>query len=271
MTATTDIIDFRTETPDGATLHGFKEGHGQPLLLVSGLSGSAAFWTDIAATLSRSFQVIRFDQRGIGASSRGELPCDIELLARDCLAVLDAAGIDRAVVLGHSTGGCIAQALAKLAPGRLDGLILSASWLAPGRYLNAVFGARRAILAADPYAYAAISVLSGYQPRWIEANWHIYDAALEAAPVTEQAKTVARERIDALLAFDGTADIESLLMPILVLGTRDDMVVPVYHQEALAAALPGCRRAIMETGGHLFPVSRPDAFTATVAEWIGEL
>jgi len=52
---------------------------------------------------------------------------------------------------------------------------------------------------------------------------------------------------------------------------RDDMVVPVYHQEALAAALPGCRRAIMETGGHLFPVSRPDAFTATVAEWIGEL
>jgi len=58
---------------------------------------------------------------------------------------------------------------------------------------------------------------------------------------------------------------------VLVLGTRDDMVVPVYHQEELAAALPGCRRAIMETGGHLFPISRPDAFTATVAEWIGEL
>ena len=67
MTATTDIIDFRTETPDGATLHGFKEGHGQPLLLVSGLSGSAAFWTDIAATLSRSFQVI-------SSSSRPRLP-----------------------------------------------------------------------------------------------------------------------------------------------------------------------------------------------------
>jgi len=65
MTATTDIIDFKVETPDGATLHAFKEGHGQPLLLVSGLSGSAAFWSDIAATLSRSFQVIRFDQRGI--------------------------------------------------------------------------------------------------------------------------------------------------------------------------------------------------------------
>lgn len=271
MTAASDIIDFKAETPDGAILHGFKQGHGQPLLLVSGLSGTAAFWTDIAATLSRSFQVIRFDQRGIGASTRGEAACDIELLAHDSLAVLDAAGVDRAVVLGHSTGGCIAQTLARLAPGRVDGLILSASWLAPSRFLSALFGARLAVLEADPYAYAAISVLGGYQPRWIEQNWHIYDGALEAAPVSDHARTVTRERLNALLAFDGSADIESLPMPILILGTRDDMVVPVYHQEALAAALPGCRRAIMETGGHLFPVSRPDAFTATVAEWIGEL
>jgi len=129
MTTTTDIIDFRTETDDGATLHGFREGHGRPLLLVSGLSGTAGFWADIAATLGRSFQIIRFDQRGIGGSSRGAAPCDIERLARDGLDVLDAAGLDRAVVLGHSTGGCIAQAMAKLAPGRLDGLILSGSWL----------------------------------------------------------------------------------------------------------------------------------------------
>jgi pimeloyl-ACP methyl ester carboxylesterase len=259
MTAMTEISDFKVETSDGATLHAFKEGHGQPLLLVSGLSGTAAFWKNIAATLSRSFQVIRFDQRGIGASTRGEAPCDMEHLARDSLAVLDAAG------------GCIAQTIAKLAPERVDGLILSASWLAPSRFLNALFGARLAILEADPYAYAAISVLSGYQPRWIEQNWHIYDDAMEAAPVSEHAKIVTRERLNALLAFDGSADIGSLPMPILILGTRDDMVVPVHYQEALAAALPGCRRAIMETGGHLFPVSRPDAFTATVAEWIGEL
>ncbi|MCU4181661.1 alpha/beta fold hydrolase [Bosea sp. BH3] len=268
---TTEIIDFKVETPDGATLHAFREGHGQPLLLVSGLSGTAAFWTDIASTLSRSFHVIRFDQRGIGASTRGEAPCNMELLARDSIAILDATGIDRAVVLGHSTGGCIAQTIGRLAPERLDGLISSASWLKAGRFMTGLFGARRQILDADPFAYAAISVLSGYQPRWIEANWSVYDAALEAAPVSEQARTVMRERIDALLAYDGSADVPVLPMPVLVMGTRDDMVVPVYHQEAIATALPGCRKAIMETGGHLFPVSRPDIFTATVAEWIHEL
>lgn len=262
---------FEARTRDGASLRVFREGQGRPLLLVTGLSGTAGFWNDIAATFARSFEVLRFDQRGIGASSRGEVPCSIELLAQDCLSVLDAAGLDRAVVLGHSTGGCIGQALARQAPERLDGLILSGSWLQPSRYMSGLFGARRAILAADPHAYAATSVLAAYPPSWIEANWHIYEAGLEAAPVTPQARAVVAERIDALLAFDGSAGIASLPMPVLVMGARDDMVVPAFLQEALAAALPGCRKAILETGGHLFPVSRPDAFTATVVEWIGEL
>jgi aminoacrylate hydrolase len=262
---------FEARARDDATLRVFREGQGRPLLLVTGLSGTAGFWNDIAATFARSFDVLRFDQRGIGASSRGDAPCSIDLLAQDCLSVLDAAGVDRAVVLGHSMGGCIGQALARLAPERVDGLVLSGAWLQPSRYMSGLFGARRAILDADPHAYAAISVLSAYPPSWIEANWHIYDAGLEAAPLTPQAKAVVRERIDALLAFDGAAEIASLLMPVMIMGARDDMVVPAFQQEALAAALPGCRKAILETGGHLFPVSRPDAFTATVVEWIGEL
>ena len=166
---------------------------------------------------------------------------------------------------------CIGQAMAKLAPGRLDGLILSGTWLKACRYMTALFGARRAILDCDPQAFAALSILSAYQPRWIQANWHIYDDAIDSAPTSDHARTVMRERIDALLGFDGTADIEALPMPVMVMGARDDMVVPVYHQEAIVAALPGARRSIMETGGHLFPVSRPDIFTAAVAEWVGEL
>jgi aminoacrylate hydrolase len=271
MNTTASPVRFEATTNDGAVLHAFQEGHGQTLLLISGLSGTAGFWNDIASTFARSFRVIRFDQRGIGGSTRGDAPCTIDRLAEDCHAVLDAAGIHRAVVLGHSTGGCIGQALARQAPDRLDGLILSASWLRPSLYMGGLFGARRAIVDADPQAYAATSVLSAYPPAWIEANWHIFAAGLEAAPMTPHAKTVVRERIDALLAFDGSAAIASLMMPVLVLGARDDMVVPAFLQEALAAALPGCRKTMLDSGGHLFPVSRPDAFTATVAEWIGEL
>lgn len=262
---------FTVTTLDGAVLQAFAEGEGPALLLVSGLGGTAGFWKSNTATLARSFRVIRFDQRGIGASTRGEAPCTIDQLALDCLSVLDAAGVERAVLLGHSTGGCMGQALGRMAPERLDGLILSATWLKPSHYMGALFGARRAILAENPQAYAATAVLISYPPAWLEANWGVYEAAIAAAPVSAGAREVVRERIDALLSFDGSADIAALPMPTLVLGARDDMIVPSFLQEELAAALPGSRKILLDSGGHFFPVSRPDAFTAKVVEWIGEL
>lgn len=263
--------NFSVETPDGAVLQASAEGQGPVLLLVSGLGGTAGFWKCNATTLARSFRVVRFDQRGIGASTRGRAACTIDQLALDCLSVLDAAGAARTVLLGHSTGGCIGQALARLAPERLDGLILSATWLKPSRYMTGLFGTRRAILDENPHAYAATAALMAYPPAWIEANWATYEAALASAPVTSQARQVVRERIDALMAFDGSADTASIVMPALILGARDDMIVPGFLQEELAAALPGSRKTMLDSGGHFFPVSRPDAFTATVAEWIGEL
>jgi aminoacrylate hydrolase len=266
--------DFTVETPDGASLQAWTQGQGPggtTLLLVSGLGGTGGFWSGIAPTLARSFRVIRFDQRGIGASSRGGASCTIDQLAQDCLSVLDAAGAERCVLLGHSTGGCIGQALARLAPERLDGLILSATWLKPSRYMTALFGTRRAILDENPHAYAATAALMTYPPAWIEANWSTYEAALAGAPVSAQARQVVRERIDALMGFDGSPDVGSIMMPALILGARDDMIVPAFLQDELAAALPGSRKTMLDTGGHFFPISKPDAFTATVAEWMGEL
>lgn len=262
---------FDARTADGAVLRVYAEGRGRPLLLVTGLGGTAGFWASISETLARSFRVLRFDQRGLAASTRGGAPCSIETLARDCLSVLDEAGIDRAVVLGHSTGGCIALSLAHLAPERVEGLILSGSWLRPNHYMAGYFGARREIIGTNPEAYAATSVLCAYPPAWIEANWHIYEAALAAAPLSAAQQDVMRERIDALLAFDGRTQAAELTLPVLVLGARDDMVVPAFLQEEIVAALPGCAKTMLDTGGHLFPVSRPDAFTATVADWIGRL
>ena len=263
--------EFEVALPDGATLRCWSEGQGPTLLLVSGLGGTGGFWKGTSATLSRQFRVLRFDQRGIGASTRGTADCSIDQLAADCLAVLDTAGVDRCVLLGHSTGGCIGQAFARIAPQRLAGLILSASWLKPSRYMTGLFGTRRDILAADPRAYAATAALLSYPPAWLEANWGVYEAALAAAPSSDQAKSIVRERIDALLSFDGSAEAASLAGAILVLGARDDVIVPSFLQEELAAALPGSRKIMLESGGHFFPVSRPDAFTAKVVEWIDAL
>jgi len=256
-------------TADGAVLRATIEGAGPPLLLVSGLGGTAGFWAGCSAAFAASFRVIRFDQRGIGASTRGDAACDIDLLARDCLAILDAAEAERAILLGHSTGGCIGQSLARQAPDRLAALVLSATWLRPSKYMSALFTTRRAILDADPLAYAATACLLGYPPAWLEVNWPVYETAAAQAPVSAKAKRTVAERIDALLGFDGSTSANSLTMPAMVLGARDDMIVPPFLQEQLAAALPHAVVTMLDDGGHFFPVSRQHQFTDVVQHWLG--
>ena len=263
---------FNVACADGANLAAWVEGDGPTaLLLISGLGGTAGFWADTSRVLSRQFKVLRFDQRGIGASTRGRAVCSIAQLAEDCLAVLDAAAVERCVVLGHSTGGCIAQVLATIAPRRASALILSASWLSPSRYMDALFRARRDLLATMPEVYAASAALLSYPPSWLEANWSIFEASVATAPRLQGARDVVRERIDALLSFDGRAEAGALDLPVLVLGARDDAIVPAFLQQALDTALPNSRLVLLEDGGHFYPVSRPDAFSAKVADWIGEL
>ncbi len=258
-------------TSDGAILRANVEGQGPSLLLVSGLGGTAGFWDPSVPILARTFRVIRFDQRGIGTSTRGLAACTIDQLAQDCLTVLEAAGVERTILLGHSTGGCIGQSVARQAPDRLDGLVLSATWLKPTRYMGALFDTRRSLLDQNPHAYASTATLLAYPSDWLEANWTVYESAMSKAPIGTAARQVVRERIDALLAFDGSADISSLATPALILGARDDVIVPAFLQAELAGAIPAARMIMLDYGGHFFPISRPVEFTTEVAEWAATL
>lgn len=250
----------RLRLSDGAELAYATDGAGPDLVLVTGLGGAAAFWAPIVPALSERFRVIRFDQRGIGGSARGESDLTIDLLAQDCLALLDEIGAKRPILVGHSTGGVIGQSVARLAPGRLGGFVPSGSWLRPSRFMMALFAARRSLLDHDPAAYSAMGAILGHEPGWLEANWGVFEAIVAKPPTSPEAKRVVRERIDALVAFDGASHAASLGVPTLVLGARDDMIVPAFLQEELAAAIPASRLAFVADGGHFFPITRPGWF-----------
>ena len=263
------MTPFDVPTPDGATLKAGRTGAGPAIVLVSGLGGTAGFWTPVVAGLAGAYAVISFDQRGIGASSRGTAETTIDQLADDVLALLDTAGIEEAMVVGHSTGGCIAQTLAAKAPGRVARLCLSATWLRPSRYMTALFETRLRLLAEDPVAYTATATLISYAPAWLEANWSAYERAIAKAPRSAAEQAVVAERIRALLAFDGRGSLPALAMPVSIIGAEDDMIVPAFLQRALAEALPAATLTLLPDGGHFFPVSRTEAFVAHLARWAG--
>ena len=95
-------------------------GGGPPVLLLHGLASSRRFWDLVVADVVQSgLSVLALDQRGHGDSDRPDGPYDSATVAADALTALDALGLSRAVVVGHSWGGAIALRLAAMAPERV--------------------------------------------------------------------------------------------------------------------------------------------------------
>ena len=101
-----------------------RHGAGPPLLLIQGLGYARWGWEPVVEPLARSFDVILFDNRGIGESDAPPGPYSAAELAADAIQVLDEAGVERAHVVGTSLGGMIAQELALTYPARVNRLVL---------------------------------------------------------------------------------------------------------------------------------------------------
>ncbi len=257
----------RLELADGAELSVHVDGAGPDLMLVSGLGGTAAFWEPCVAALARHFRLIRFDQRGIAASTRGTAQTDIERLGRDAFAVLDHVGSRRAVLLGHSTGGVILQSMALATEKRIAGLILSGTWARPNRYMAELFRSRGEVLKVLPREYTAMLGFLGYTAEWLNSNWDKYAATIAAAPVTAEQQAVVAERIAAILAFDRSADVHRITVPTLVQGAEDDLIVPAFLNRELAGLIKHARLEMFASGGHMYPITRTDEFVAAVTRF----
>jgi aminoacrylate hydrolase len=261
-------MSLSLQRPDGARLSYRVTGGGPDLMLISGLGGTAAFWEPVIAALGAGRRIITLDQRGIAASSRGTQPVTIDTLAKDCLAVLDAVGSERAAVVGHSTGGVIAQTMGLMAAERIGGLALTATWARADRYMHELFRSRLELLRSLPKEYAASTLFIGYPAGWLRDNWQTLDVTLAGAPLTPSQQDVLAERIAALLAFDRTRELAGLRPPALVIGAEDDQIVPAYLQRELAAAIPGAGLAMLPSGGHFFPITRREEYTGILETWL---
>ena len=108
----------------GAKIYWDQAGAGPPVLMIMGLSFTHEMWFRILPALSSSFRTIFFDNRGMGRSSTPRGPYRISQMAHDAAAVMDAAGVPSAHIIGASMGGMIAQELALRYPHRVLSLLL---------------------------------------------------------------------------------------------------------------------------------------------------
>ncbi len=103
------------------------KGQGPPLTMIMGMSCSLNQWAWMTDILSDTFQVITFDNRGSGKSSKPDIEYSTEMLAEDTFCLLKELGIKKSHIFGISFGGMIAQRFAFMFPGATDHLVLGAT------------------------------------------------------------------------------------------------------------------------------------------------
>lgn len=248
-----------------------QSGHGSPVLLVSGLSGTSGFWEPNVAALESTHTVIRYDQRGTGKTTRPEQDYSVELLAEDVIGLLDALDIPKVTLIGHSTGGAIGQVVAALHPERVDKLVLYGSWRTLSPALKLGMEMRRKLLACGGIqTYQEMSPVYLYPPEYICQNWAQLESKFAARVAESPSSSVLDARMKAVLDYDGTSYADKIQAPTLVLTAVDDILTPIYCARELAASIKGARLQTLSYGGHVASFCGPEEFNNAVMAFLEE-
>ena len=248
-------------------------GDGPPVLLVQGLGYGRWGWEPVVEPLAGGFRVVTFDNRGIGESDIPRGPYTAEQLAADCMAVLDAAGIERSHVVGTSLGGMVAQTVALTYPGRVDRLVLACTTPGgPGSYPipepTLRLFAEAPLL--DPKVALRRFVENALSAETVAERPELVDRILELRLSNPFDLAGWQAQLAAGTSFDVLDHVDGIRAPTLVVSGTADTVVDARNSELLAARIPGARLELFRGLGHLFFWEEPERFARLVTEFLHE-
>jgi aminoacrylate hydrolase len=250
-----------------AELYTETHGSGDVVLLVAGLGGSGKFWANQVAALSQHFQVVLHDHRGVGRSGPAPTISSTDAMADDLLALMDAMNIERAHLVGHSTGGAIGQHIALRAPERLQSLVLSASWAGPTALFIETFRARRDILINSGVRnYMIIGTLLASPAWWLQERFESAEAFLKTRIEHFPGLETELARLNAVMTHDLRHQIAAIQTATTVITARDDQLTPPGLAEELADRIPNAKLHLLERGGHFCPVTVTEQYNEVLLQ-----
>jgi pimeloyl-ACP methyl ester carboxylesterase len=245
---------------DGVRLHYESGGSGPPILLSHGYSATSRMWQGQVEALADRYQVITWDMRGHGQSDSPDDPAaysEAHTVA-DMAAILDALGIERAVIGGLSLGGYMSLAFHLAHPSRVRALMLFDT--GPG-YRNPA--------GREAWNRTAEARAVAFETRGLEA----LGAGAEVRIAQHRsARGLALAARGMLAQFDSRVieSLETIRVPTLVLvGERDEPFLGAT--DYMAAKIPGARKVVIPAAGHAANIDNPPAFNAAVADFLASL
>jgi 3-oxoadipate enol-lactonase len=246
-------------------------GKGLPVVLIAGYTCDHTFWNGILPTLKQQFQVVVFDNRGIGRTKDGGTPFSIEAMAADTAKLIEFLGLHRPAIVGQSMGGAIAQAMLAQVPEVCSRCVIvnstqtfrTAAILA----LQSLLALRKADIDFDLLIDASLPWLNGSE--WLSRPENIaqFKAALRANPLPQPVADQERQLM-ALKPFDARPSNKPVHCPTLVISATEDVLAPPKEGKALAKRLGAGFVEI--PGGHASPMEQPARLSAILTEFLGQ-
>ena len=255
---------------DGLNLYYERAGAGPRLLFISGTGGDLRNQPNVfASPLAKRFDLLAYDQRGLGRTDKPDVPYSIAQYADDAAALMDHLGWADARVMGVSFGGMVAQELVLRHPGKVSRLVLACT--SPGgtggasypfheiEHLKGVERARHMLSISDTRRDAT----------WAAANPEDYErfvALMAAEPFADEPGRAAGEfrQIEARANHDTWDRLPQIACPVLLAAGRYDGIALPETQERMAGHIPGAELRFYD-GGHMFLLQDRTAYRDVLA------
>ncbi|MBS0289637.1 MAG: alpha/beta hydrolase [Proteobacteria bacterium] len=234
-------------------------GKGHPLVLIGGYSCDHTFWKSILEELANHFQVLVFDNRGIGQSTQiNQLPFHLEDLAADTIALIQSLGLEQPYLLGQSMGGAIAQTVADQFNDIKKLIILNSSTQVNARtlmVLETFIMMLKEKISIDSVIEASIPWFFSAQYLFDSSNILKYKAELMQNPFPPTIQ-ILEQQLSALKMFNSNSWINRVKNPTLVISSDEDIICTPAECKVLAQRMPNAQ-LVNITGGHSSPIENP--------------
>jgi len=254
------------------------EGNGPRLLYISGTGGDLRGQPRVFdGPLPRSFEVLAYDQRGLGQTDKPDVRYTMADYADDAAALLDAVGWDTALVIGVSFGGMVAQELALRHPERVERLVLcctssggagGASY--PLHELQHLSLEERAVLQMSITDARKDAAWQAEHPDEVQQAIQMAHTGAERRASTLGGDIGYQRQLEARAGHDTFDRLASLRMPVFLAGGKYDRQAEPANMETLRDRIPGARLEFFE-GGHGFTRDDPKAWERVTAFLLGQL
>ena len=249
-------------------------GSGPPLTLIMGLGCSARQWQWMVPVFAKSFQVITFDNRGVGRSGKPDMDYTTEMFADDTHALLKALKIDKTHLLGASVGGMIAQRCALKYPEMLDRLVLGCT-MPNFTHLSPTDEVLQRMQESQ-----MVPLDEGVEMmmRLFLSEQFFTDKPEQTEKLREVMTTETNERgMDAFLLQLGAAmthdtkdEVKNIKSPTLAIVGSLDPIAPVENSRFLAEQIPNSTLAVIPDLYHAFWVERFEEACDIIKEFLSQ-